>query len=58
MTEQQREVIKRLLAEQADFHRAHPAEARAFLLTTGIYTADGKLAPEYDEEEPATAPQK
>ena len=58
MTEQQREAIRRLLAEQADFHRAHPAEARAFLLATGIYTADGRLAPEYDEDEPTPMRQK
>jgi hypothetical protein len=57
MTEQQREAIKRLLAEQADFHRSHPAEARAFLLSTGIYTQDGKLAPEYDGDE-QTPPSK
>jgi len=51
MTEQQREAIKQLLAEQADYHKTHPAEARAFLLSTGIYTADGKLAPAYDGED-------
>lgn len=58
MTEQQRESLKRLLAEQADYHKAHPAEARAFLLATGIYTADGKLAPEYDGDEAAPAHQR
>jgi phosphopantothenate synthetase len=52
MTDQQREAIKRLLAKQADFHTAHPDAARAFLLSTGIYTADGKLAPAYDGDEP------
>jgi hypothetical protein len=51
MTEQQRATIKLLLEEQANYHRAHPAEARAFLLKTGIYTQDGKLAPEYDGSE-------
>lgn len=58
MTEQQREAIKRLLAEQADFHKAHPAEARAFLLKTGIYTVDGKLAPEYDGDESSLGSQQ
>jgi hypothetical protein len=58
MTEQQREEIRRILAEQANFHRTHPAEARAFLLTTGIYTTDGKLAPEYDADEQTPESQK
>jgi len=55
MTEQQREELRRFLAERANFHRTHPAEARAFLLTTGIYTKDGKLAPEYDGDEQTSA---
>ncbi len=55
MTEQQRESIKKLLAEQADYHRTHPAAARAFLLKTGIYTQDGKLAPEYTADESVSA---
>lgn len=51
MTEQEREAIKRLLEDQTQYHRSHPTEARAFLLSTGIYTADGKLSPEYDGDE-------
>ena len=58
MTEQQRAEIRRILTEQANFHRTHPAEARAFLLTTGIYTTDGKLAPEYDGDDQTPASPK
>lgn len=54
MTEQQRQEIKRVLQEQSSRHTAHPEEARSFLLKTGIYTSDGKLAPEYDGNEPST----
>jgi len=58
MTDQQRAAIKELLAKQAEFHRSHPEAARAFLLQTGIYTADGKLAPEYEGDEPPAGPRK
>lgn len=51
MTDQQREALKLMLEEQAQYHKANPAAARAFLLKTGIYTQDGKLAPEYDGDE-------
>ena len=47
MTEQQREELKRVLAEQTARHMTSPEEARAFLIKTGTYTADGQLAPEF-----------
>ena len=47
MTEQQREELKRVLAEQTARHIGSREEARAFLIKTGTYTADGELAPEF-----------
>ena len=45
MTEQEREVLKRVLAEQTAKHMASKEEARAFLIKTGTYTEDGELTP-------------
>lgn len=47
MTDQQREALKRVLAEQTARHLVSREEARAFLIRTGTYTADGELAPEF-----------
>jgi hypothetical protein len=47
MTDQERTILKAILQEQKQYHVANPAAARAFLLGTGIYTADGNLTPEY-----------
>jgi hypothetical protein len=47
MTDQQREELKRVLAEQTARHMVSREEARAFLIKTGTYTADGELAPEF-----------
>ena len=52
MTEQQREELKRVLAEQTRIHLASKEEARAFLIKTGTLTAKGELAPEFSSEEP------
>ncbi|MCL2716665.1 MAG: hypothetical protein FWD68_19425 [Alphaproteobacteria bacterium] len=48
----ERERILRNLKKQEAYHRANPAAARAFLLSTGIYTPDGELAPEYRSDDP------
>jgi len=47
-----RERILRNLKKQTEYWRANPAAARAFLLSTGIYTPDGELAPEYRSDDP------
>jgi hypothetical protein len=47
MTEQQREELKKVLAEQTARHIGSREDARAFLIKTGTYTADGNLAPEF-----------
>jgi hypothetical protein len=52
MTDQEREAIRRALEEQTRLHKASPAEARAFLLKSGVYTAKGELTPEYGGPSP------
>ena len=47
MTDEEREAIRRALEEQTRLHTASSAEARAFLLRSGVYTAKGELTPEY-----------
>jgi len=63
LSEEEREEIRQLLREQTEYHRANPAAAREFLLSTGIYTADGELAPQYrsdyseeDDQQPQPQP--
>jgi len=46
------EDIKRFLKKQTEYFRANPAAARAFLLSTGTYTADEQLAPEFRADDP------
>jgi len=60
--QEERDAFKRFLKERTEYFRTNPAAARAFLLSTGIYTADGELAPEYrsddpEGEEPQSQPQ-
>ncbi len=50
MTDQERAAIRKALEEQTRAHQARPAEARAFLLRSGVYTPKGELTPEYGGE--------
>jgi hypothetical protein len=50
MTDREREAIRKALEEQTRTHKANPAQARAFLLKSGVYTSKGELAPEYGGE--------
>jgi hypothetical protein len=43
----ERDLIRRALAEQTKRHQASPVEARAFLLRSGVWTSSGELTPEY-----------
>jgi hypothetical protein len=47
MTQHDRDALTKLLQEQTRFHSENPAAARRFLLSTGIYTPEGNLTPEY-----------
>ena len=52
LDQEQRERIIRLLKKQAEYHRANPEAARAFLISAGIITEDSELAPEYRADDP------
>jgi hypothetical protein len=54
MTDKERAKIRQALEEQTRAHKASPVEARAFLLKSGVYTANGDLTPEYGGEPAVT----
>ena len=47
MNEQQRQAVKEAIERQTAANTASPAAARDALVQMGLYTADGKVAPEY-----------
>ena len=51
VTDQQREELRRIVAEQTALHLASKEKARAFLIKTGTLTPEGILAPEFDSPE-------
>jgi hypothetical protein len=50
MTDEKRQAIKLAIKRQTEADTASPAAARAALVRMGIYTADGKIAPDYDHD--------
>lgn len=46
MTDQRHEEVLKALAAQAEKNK-DPDEARRFLISTGTYTSDGRLAPAF-----------
>ncbi len=52
-SEQKHALIKQAIERQTEANTASPAAARAALIRMGIYTSDGKLAPEHDPNEQA-----
>ncbi len=51
MTDQKRQAIKRAIRRQTAANTANPLAARTALVRMGLYTDDGKVAPEYDLEQ-------
>lgn len=47
MNDQQRQAVKEAIERQTTANTASPSAARAALVRMGLYTADGKVAPEY-----------
>jgi hypothetical protein len=47
MTDQQRTELRRILAEQTEKNLASREAAREFLISSGTYTKDGELAPQF-----------
>jgi len=49
MTDEKRQAIKLAIKRQTAANTASPSAARAALVRMGLYTADGKIAPEHDQ---------
>jgi hypothetical protein len=47
MNDQQRQAVKEAIERQTAANTASPAAAREALVRMGLYTEDGKVAPEY-----------
>ena len=49
MTDQKREAIREAIKRQTAVNTASPEAARAALVRMGLFTKDGKVAPEYSK---------